>query len=147
MLRPLLFVYGRECYRRNTSLVLFNFFKNIILVFPQFWMSIYNAFSGMTFYDQYLFQLFNVFYTSTPIIIFSVFDEQYPRSILYENRDNIYSIGLRSSNTKLIIQRNDSQQPSFGHGSLKQPFTLLFFRFSRIHNKNISFYSLDGMTT
>lgn len=34
MLRPLLFIHGRESYRRNTILVLYNFFKNIILVFP-----------------------------------------------------------------------------------------------------------------
>jgi phospholipid-transporting ATPase len=34
MLRPLLFIHGRESYRRNTALVLFNFFKNIVLVFP-----------------------------------------------------------------------------------------------------------------
>ena len=37
LLRKLLFVHGRECYRRNAALVCYNFFKNICLVLPQFW--------------------------------------------------------------------------------------------------------------
>jgi P-type E1-E2 ATPase len=36
-LRRLLFVHGRESYRRNSNLVCYNFFKNICLVLPQFW--------------------------------------------------------------------------------------------------------------
>lgn len=36
-LKKLMFFYGRECYRRNTICVLYNFFKNVILVLPQFW--------------------------------------------------------------------------------------------------------------
>lgn len=40
-LRKLIFVYGRECYRRNTILVLYSFYKNIVLVMPQYWYAIY----------------------------------------------------------------------------------------------------------
>jgi phospholipid-transporting ATPase len=94
MLRPLLFVHGRECYRKNSLLVLYNFFKNIIMVFPQFWFSIYNNFSGQTPYDSFIYQLFNVFYTSLPIIIFAVFDEEHSRKKLFENKQNYYRIGL-----------------------------------------------------
>ena len=36
-LRNLLFYHGRECYRRNAALVCYNFFKNTLLVLPQFW--------------------------------------------------------------------------------------------------------------
>lgn len=36
-LKRLLYVYGRECYRRNTHVILFNFFKNMVMVMPQFW--------------------------------------------------------------------------------------------------------------
>ena len=31
-LQPLLFVHGRECYRRNSDLVVFNFYKNFLYV-------------------------------------------------------------------------------------------------------------------
>jgi phospholipid-transporting ATPase len=95
MLRPLLFVHGRESYRKNSTLVLYNFFKNIILVFPQFWVSVFNNFSGQTPYDSFIYQLFNVFYTSMPIIIFAVFDEEHSRKTLYDHKTNLYRIGLK----------------------------------------------------
>lgn len=34
LLRRLLFFHGRECYRRNSHLVCYNFYKNILLVLP-----------------------------------------------------------------------------------------------------------------
>jgi phospholipid-transporting ATPase len=34
ILGNLLLHHGRECYRKNAILVLYNFFKNIILVLP-----------------------------------------------------------------------------------------------------------------
>ena len=33
-LRNLLFFHGREAYRKNCMLVLYNFYKNIVLIFP-----------------------------------------------------------------------------------------------------------------
>lgn len=36
-LRRLLLYHGREAYRRNSILICYNFYKNIILVMPQFW--------------------------------------------------------------------------------------------------------------
>lgn len=37
ILRRLLLYHGREAYRRNSVLICYNFYKNIILVLPQFW--------------------------------------------------------------------------------------------------------------
>lgn len=36
-LRKLILYHGRECYRRNTQLIFYNFYKNILLVMAQFW--------------------------------------------------------------------------------------------------------------
>ena len=36
-----------------------------------------DVFSGQSLYDSYLYQLFNLFYTSLPIIIFAVFDQEF----------------------------------------------------------------------
>lgn len=36
-LKRLLFVHGRESYRKNSFIVVYNFYKNIIFVIPQFW--------------------------------------------------------------------------------------------------------------
>mmetsp|Transcript_1537 Transcript_1537/g.1339 ORF Transcript_1537/g.1339 Transcript_1537/m.1339 type:complete len:136 (-) Transcript_1537:1233-1640(-) len=45
-LKRLMFYYGRECYRRNVNVIKFNFYKNMILVLPQFWYGFMNSFSG-----------------------------------------------------------------------------------------------------
>lgn len=45
-LRNLLFVHGREAYRRNSYLICYIFYKNIIFVLPQFWYGFLSAFSG-----------------------------------------------------------------------------------------------------
>lgn len=37
VLRRLLLVHGRESYRKNSFVVCYNFYKNVLLVIPQFW--------------------------------------------------------------------------------------------------------------
>jgi len=37
LLTRLLLFYGRESYRKNTTLICYNFYKNILIVVPQFW--------------------------------------------------------------------------------------------------------------
>ena len=37
LLARLLLYYGRESYRKNTTLICYNFYKNILIVVPQFW--------------------------------------------------------------------------------------------------------------
>ena len=37
LLKPLIFYFGRESYRKNANLILYNFYKNILIVLPQFW--------------------------------------------------------------------------------------------------------------
>ncbi|EGR30728.1 phospholipid-translocating p-type flippase family protein, putative [Ichthyophthirius multifiliis] len=103
ILRNLLFYHGRESYRRNSRLVCFNFYKNIILVLPQFWFAIENAFSGQTLYDSYIYQLFNVVYASLPIIIYAVFDEQYEYKVLVANKKNYYLQGIKRIFQLLIM--------------------------------------------
>lgn len=75
--KRLMMLYGRECYRKNSLLVLFTFWKNIMLVFPQFWMSVlYGNFSGIPVYEKFMVQMFNMLFAALPIIIFAVFDAE-----------------------------------------------------------------------
>jgi phospholipid-transporting ATPase len=76
-LKRLLVYHGRESYRRNSNLILYNFFKNVLLVLPVFWLGFSMAFSGQQIYDTWLYSLFNVFYASLPIVIYAVLDKQY----------------------------------------------------------------------
>lgn len=80
LLRRLLLYSGRESYRKNSILICYNFYKNVILVMPFFWFGIYNGFSGQLLYDPWIFQFFNVFYASLPIMLFALFDEEYPNT-------------------------------------------------------------------
>ena len=45
-LHKLLFVHGREAYRRNGELILFMFYKNVLYVMVQFMFGYFSVFSG-----------------------------------------------------------------------------------------------------
>lgn len=52
---PLMFYHGREAYRRNSYLVIYMFYKNVLFVLPQFWFGFVSAFSGQTLYESWLY--------------------------------------------------------------------------------------------
>lgn len=89
---PLIFVFGTESYLKNSNVVLYNFYKNIILVLPQFWFGFFNCFSGISIYEQLLYQLFNVTFAFVPIFIYGVLDKQYSRTELLNNA-RLYEAG------------------------------------------------------
>jgi len=84
-LKPLLFVHGREAYRRNSFLISFQFFKNVILITPIFWIGYFSLYSSTEIYNNFLLQCFNIFFTSLPIIVFALFDFQYEKDELLRN--------------------------------------------------------------
>ncbi len=95
LLERLLFIYGREFYRKNSYLILYNFWKNVVLVLPQFFYALmFNNFSGVTLYEGYLYQFVNVFYTFIPIIIYAVFDHELEEDDLLNN-PKYYQVGLK----------------------------------------------------
>lgn len=79
-LRNLLFVHGRECYRRNSVLVSYMFYKNVLYVMPIFMYGFISFFSGTTIYDPVMYQLYNVIFTGIAIIWFAVFDWEYEKA-------------------------------------------------------------------
>ena len=42
----LVFVFGRESYRKNCNVVLYNFLKNFMITLPQIWLGFFNFFAG-----------------------------------------------------------------------------------------------------
>ncbi|KRX09193.1 P-type ATPase, cytoplasmic domain N [Pseudocohnilembus persalinus] len=95
LLRRLLFFHGREAYRRNSRLVCYNFYKNIVVVVPQFWFAFNNFFAGQTLYEPYMYQIYNVFYTSMPIMVYAIMDLEFNPSVLMENIGNYYLPGIK----------------------------------------------------
>ena len=55
ILRCLLLNHGRECYRKNSALICYNFYKNMVLVLPQWWYGFLNGFTGTSLYDPWLY--------------------------------------------------------------------------------------------
>ncbi|CAD8079154.1 unnamed protein product [Paramecium primaurelia] len=93
-LRRLLFFHGRECYRRNSVLVCYTFYKNILVVLPQFWYGILSMYSAQSLYDTFIYQLFNILYGALPIMIYGIFDEEYDADQLTDNKlQNYYQQG------------------------------------------------------
>ena len=45
-LKPLLLIHGREAYRRNSNLIGYTFYKNVLYVVVQFWFGFFSVFSG-----------------------------------------------------------------------------------------------------
>lgn len=95
-LKRLLFVHGRECYRRNANLICYNFYKNVLLTMPLFFYGIFSAFSGQILYNMWTYQLFNVSFACVPIMIYACFDRDKNIHSL-EYRPELYKIGLKGN--------------------------------------------------
>jgi len=81
-LKNLLFVHGREAYRRNSYLILYMFYKNVIYVLPIWWYGFNTFFSGTQIYNTLLYNSYNIFFTGMPICWFSTFDWQHSKEKL-----------------------------------------------------------------
>ena len=78
-LNPLLFIFGRECYRKNSNVVLFTLYKNMIVALPAFWFGMNNFYTPNPYYDPVLNQFYNTLFTFFPIIIYGIFDKEYSK--------------------------------------------------------------------
>uniref|UniRef100_M4BW85 Phospholipid-transporting ATPase n=1 Tax=Hyaloperonospora arabidopsidis (strain Emoy2) TaxID=559515 RepID=M4BW85_HYAAE len=77
-LEKLLLHHGRLNYKRMAVLVGYMFYKNIVMVLVQYFYMFCTGSSGQKFYGELGFQLYNVSYTSLPIIVLGVFDYDVP---------------------------------------------------------------------
>lgn len=94
-LRVLLQIHGRWSYNRVTKLVLYSFFKNMTFALTQFWFNIYCLFSAQNLFDSWIIIVYNVVFTSGPIIVYAIFDQD----VSAENSMKhpvLYEFGMRS---------------------------------------------------
>jgi phospholipid-transporting ATPase len=95
-LHKLMFVHGRECYRRNSNLICFNFYKNVLLILPLFYVGTLSAFSAQVFYNTWVQILYNFLFSSVPIGFYAIFDRELEKDILL-NDPSHYKIGLQGT--------------------------------------------------
>lgn len=74
-LTKLLLVHGRWSYRRIAEMVACFFNKNIVWTFTLFWYQIYDQFDGQYNFDYTYILLYNLAFTSLPIIFMGAFDQ------------------------------------------------------------------------
>uniref|UniRef100_A0A673IBU0 Phospholipid-transporting ATPase n=1 Tax=Sinocyclocheilus rhinocerous TaxID=307959 RepID=A0A673IBU0_9TELE len=86
-LQRLLLVHGRWSYYRMCNFLCYFFYKNFAFTLVHFWYGFLCGFSAQTVYDQWFITLFNIVYTSLPVLAMGLFDqdvnEQY--SLRYPN--------------------------------------------------------------
>ena len=101
-LQKLLLYHGRESYRKNSYYIIYNFYKNIIFVSPMFFFGFLNFFSGITLYEPFLHQLYNVIYSIFPIFYFSIFDREFDSEFLVQN-PKLYVQGMKDECFNIFI--------------------------------------------
>ncbi|CRH02620.1 aminophospholipid-transporting P-ATPase, putative [Plasmodium relictum] len=92
-LRNLLLVHGRLSYRRISKLVVYMFYKNIVLIFPLFIFGSLSLYSGQKIYYEFLLQVYNVFFTSIPVIIHAILDQDISLNTALE-KPFLYKLGI-----------------------------------------------------
>lgn len=92
-LQNLLLVHGRWCYRRVAIMVNYMFYKNVVVVLPQFFLGCVGGFSGQKLYNDLLYQMYNVIHSMLPVVLFAVLDQDVPKaaSLAYPE---LYSLGV-----------------------------------------------------
>ncbi|XP_030048675.1 phospholipid-transporting ATPase ID [Microcaecilia unicolor] len=89
-LQRLLLVHGRWSYIRMCKFLRYFFYKNFAFTLVHFWYGFFCGFSAQTMYDEWFITLYNLVYTSLPVLGMSLFDQdvddhwsmEYP--LLYE---------------------------------------------------------------
>lgn len=74
-LTRLLLVHGRWSYKRLAEMVPCFFYKNVVFTMTCFWYGIYNDFDGSYLYEYTFLMFYNLAFTSLPVIILAVFDQ------------------------------------------------------------------------
>ncbi|PON87956.1 P-type ATPase, subfamily IV [Trema orientale] len=74
-LERLLLVHGHWCYRRISSMICYFFYKNITFGFTLFLYEAHASFSGQSAYNDWFLSLYNVFFSSLPVIAMGIFDQ------------------------------------------------------------------------
>lgn len=100
---PLLLVHGHWNYQRMGYMILYNFYRNAILVFVLFWYALFTAFTLTTALTDWSSMLYSIIYTSLPTVLVGILDKDLSRVTLMKY-PQLYGAGQRheSYNKKLF---------------------------------------------
>ncbi|KAF3957322.1 hypothetical protein CMV_017661 [Castanea mollissima] len=100
---PLLLVHGHWNYQRMGYMILYNFYRNAVMVFVLFWFVLFTAFTLTTAINEWSSMLYSIIYTSVPTIVVGILDKDLSRKTLLKY-PQLYGAGQRHEcyNTKLF---------------------------------------------
>ncbi|KAG8926722.1 hypothetical protein FRC02_008714 [Tulasnella sp. 418] len=94
-LKKLLLVHGAWSYQRLSKLILYSFYKNIVLYMTQFWYSFFNNFSGQIAYESWTLSFYNVIFTILPPLVIGIFD-QFVSARILDRYPQLYTLGQKN---------------------------------------------------
>ncbi|EFC42222.1 MgtA domain/ATPase domain-containing protein [Naegleria gruberi] len=121
----LIALHGRYCCVRNADFLLFNFYKNVMIVVPQILYCIYTGFTCTIFFESWLLTMFNTIYCFFQPIVSGVFEKDLPEEVILQHPE-IYST-LKKSGT---------------HGNLFNIRSLLFWTLDATYHSLIVFFGV-----
>ncbi|KAG8599191.1 hypothetical protein GDO81_002926 [Engystomops pustulosus] len=98
-LQRLILVHGRWSYIRMCKFLSFFFYKNFAFTLVHFWYSFFNGFSAQTVYEDWFIALYNVLYTSLPVLLVGLLDQdvsdklslRFPRLYIPGQKDLLFN--------------------------------------------------------
>ncbi|KAL3045607.1 hypothetical protein OYC64_013799 [Pagothenia borchgrevinki] len=81
-LKKMLLVHGHYYYIRISELVQYFFYKNVCFIFPQFLYQFFCGFSQQPLFDTAYLTLYNISFTSLPILLYSLIEQHINVDIL-----------------------------------------------------------------
>ncbi|MGH0174835.1 UNVERIFIED_CONTAM: hypothetical protein FKN15_069196 [Acipenser sinensis] len=110
-LQRLLLVHGRWSYIRMCKFLNYFFYKNFTFTLVHFWYGFFCGFSAQTVYDEWYITLYNLVYTSLPVLGMSLFDqtgtERKASVFMYTEEESVRSRGedycMKPFHTKAVL--------------------------------------------
>jgi len=82
-------VHGRWNYMRISEMILYFFYKNMLFTIPQFVAAFYNGFSGQTIFDDIYITLYNLLFTSIPLLFRAVLEQDV--NYVYHRKERVHN--------------------------------------------------------
>ncbi|KAJ8252755.1 hypothetical protein GJAV_G00205210 [Gymnothorax javanicus] len=95
-LKKILLVHGHYYYIRISELVQYFFYKNVCFIFPQFLYQFFCGFSQQPLYDTAYLTLYNISFTSLPILLYSLMEQHISADVLKRDPALYRDIGKNS---------------------------------------------------
>ncbi|KAI0599219.1 hypothetical protein F4775DRAFT_131524 [Biscogniauxia sp. FL1348] len=93
-LQRLLFVHGRWMYLRTSKYILATFWKELVFYIVQAQYQHWNGYTGTSIYESWSLTVFNVLFTSLPVILLGIFEKDLKADTLLAVPE-LYTFGQR----------------------------------------------------